>query len=112
MLSGLDVSTNTVLKYLNVKNNPLAWLNIGDNENLEAYISDSTVSLQVSDDSFDITKAFDGIDADKVTIVSGAEKNGNIISSYSYDTPIVYTYDCGTDANGAVTLTVTLNLTK
>lgn len=111
-LSGLDVSSNEYLTHLNVCGNPLAWLNIGNNKNLDAHISDSTVSLQISEDSFDITEAFSGIDADKITIVSGAVINGNIISSYSYDTPIVYTYDCGTDANGPVTLTVTLNLTK
>lgn len=112
-LNGLDVSTNAALESLVTYNTPLAFLNIGNNNNLiETKIGNSTVSLKVSEESFDITDAFKGIDPDKVTIVSGAQKNGTIISSYSYDTPIVYTYDCGTDANGPVTLTVTLNLTK
>lgn len=111
-LKGLDVSTNDTLTYLNASGNPLAWLNIGNNQNLNAHINNSSISLKITEDSFDITEVLSGIDADKVTIVSGAQKNGNIISSYSYDTPIIYTYDCGTDTNGPVTLTVTLNLTQ
>lgn len=111
-LSGLDLSKNDALTYLNINGNPLAWINIGKNNNLDTQIYESTISLQIGKDAFDITEVFEGIDPDRVSIVSGAEKNGNIISSYNYNTPIIYTYDCGTDINGPVTLTVTVNLTQ
>lgn len=98
------------MTYLNVNSNPLVWLNIGYNKKLNSHISDSTISLDVNSDSFDITKVFTGINPEKITVISDAKIDGSIISSYRFDTPVVYTYDCGTDTNGPVTLTVTLNL--
>ncbi|MBR5488511.1 MAG: hypothetical protein IKV72_02315, partial [Firmicutes bacterium] len=33
-----------------------------------------------------------------------------VVSGYTSGTPVVYNYDCGTDANGKVILNVTLNI--
>lgn len=108
----LDLSTNPNMLYLNLSNNPLGWVNIGNNPLLECYIDDSTISIDVPADSFDITKYIPSIDTEKVTIVSGASLQGNIVSGYSFDTPMVYTYDCGTSSNGQEILTVTVDLTN
>ena len=111
-LGFLDLSANPNMLYLNLSNNPLGWVNIGNNPSLEFYIDDSTISIEVPADSFDMTKYIPGIDTEKVSIVSGASLQGNIVSDYSFDTPIVYTYDCGTSSAGAEVLTVTAVLTQ
>ncbi|WP_300884752.1 hypothetical protein, partial [uncultured Clostridium sp.] len=44
--------------------------------------------------------------------MQGATLNGNIVSGYSYETPITFEYNCGTSANGKEVLKVTLNIKK
>ena len=111
-LTSLDVSGNTALIELFIDENPLAWLNVGNNPKLKAIISDSTISLEVPEAAFDITKEIPGIDPAKVSIVSGAKLNGTTVSGYDFDTPIVYNYDCGISSEGNLTLNVTVNLTE
>ena len=111
-LTHLDVSDNPVLATLEVAYTPIAWLNIGDKPNLNAFITDSTLALEVPAGSFDVTEAIPGIDPSKITIESGAAIDGKIISGYAFGTPIVYSYDCGTAAGGKATLKATANLTE
>ena len=109
----LDVSQNKNLNRLWCENTPLAYLNIGNNEKL-TYLNktDSTVNLDVVGSSFNIKEAFNGIDPNKMTIISGGEldKETGIMSHYQMGTPIVYKYHCGTSGNGEETMQVTLNL--
>ncbi len=112
----LDVSNNTDLSILHCFNTPLAYLNLGNhlslnNANIDKP-SPSAVDLAVTSDSFDMTQAFQGIDISKVTNITGATLDGNIITGYTLGKPITYTYDCGTAQGNSVTLDVTLNLVK
>ena len=114
-ITNLDVSKNTALKELYCSNCPLSWMNIGNNTNLTfSYKLASTISLEVTEDTFKISDKFTGIDQSKVTNVQGADYNSStgVFSDYSSKTPITYEYDCGTSASNTVqTLSVTLNLT-
>ncbi|MDE6475814.1 MAG: MBG domain-containing protein, partial [Erysipelotrichaceae bacterium] len=61
-----------------------------------------------------VTEAFEGIDPARVTVVSGAtyDPATGEVSGYQNGTPIKYTYDAGTMANGVpVILNVTLTFT-
>ena len=111
-ISSLDVSNNTALKTLYCQYNSIAYLNLGTNAGLTSVILPSpTIELKVTEDTFNITDKFTGIDKDKVSIKSGASYASGIVSNYTAGTPIVYEYDCGI-ANGTnKTLKVTLKLT-
>ena len=113
-ITTLDVSNNTLLEYLSCNNTPLAFLKLGslNISNRFAVPSSTTASLTVTSASFDITQAFMGIDTAKISNVQGAELDGNIVKGYSVGTPIIYTYDCGTNKGNPVNLNVTLNLSK
>lgn len=109
----LDVSQHKNLEGLACMNSPLAYLNIGNNEKLTTLNkTDSTVNLDVVGSSFNIKEAFNGIDPNKMIMISGGEldKETGIISHYQIGTPIVYKYHCGTSGNGEETMQVTLNL--
>lgn len=111
-IKSLDVS-NQQLKYFYCNNNQFSWLNLGKQKLYEYNIPENKyINLVETAKSFDITQAFDGIDVNKITSISGAELNGNIVSNYKLGTPIIYTYDCGKVYTKDVTLTVTLNLCK
>ncbi|MDE6475556.1 MAG: MBG domain-containing protein, partial [Erysipelotrichaceae bacterium] len=117
-LYSLDVSNNKDLTYLGCSNNSLTWLDIGKNPNLVTVNkSDSLIDLGALESSFNITnvtEAFEGIDPARVTVVSGANYNPATgeVSGYRDGTPIKYTYDAGTMANGVpVILNVTLTFT-
>ena len=109
-IEGIDVSELTKLTHISVTGGNIAWLNVGNNPNLQVSADENTISMTVPAGSFDITEMLPGIDAGKITIVSGAEINGNIISGYTEGTPIVYTYNCGTSSAGETILNVTVNL--
>ena len=110
-ITSLDVSRNTDLKILNCDKCPLAWLNIGDNTSLSAYISPNLpISLDMTEDTFNITDKFPEIDITKVSNVNGADFENGTFSNYHRNIPIKYTYDCGTASTGNITLQVTLNL--
>lgn len=112
-IKGIDLSNNSKLRDLHAIETQLAWLNIGNNPNLKVTAeSETAVTLAVPAESFDITEVLPGIDASKITIVSGASIDGNIVSGYDFATPIVYTYDCGNASDGQVVLTVTATLEK
>ena len=114
-IGSLDVSKNTALNYLDCSNTPLAWLSLGTGHNFYQglYIPNtSNIDLAVTSDSFDMTQAFPDIDISKVTNITGATLNGDIITGYTLGTPITYTYECGTADGNPVTLDVTLNLHK
>ena len=98
--------------FLDLKFAPVAWVEIGNNATLQFEITDSTILLEVPKDSFDITEVLPGIDPAKITMESGAQIDDKIVSGYSFDTPIVYTYDCGISNQGAATLKVTANLAE
>lgn len=115
-ISGLDVSQNTALIWLNCMDTPLAYLNIGTNTTLnEILIPDSSnISLEVREDTFSITDAFPGIDIERVKDTRGADydKTTGIVSGYNADTPVQYSYDCGTANGEKKTISVTLNLIR
>ena len=116
-INSLDVSKNTDLQYLDCDNTSLAYLNIGENTNLTNIMKDNLkpVSLNVKENStFNIGDKFAGIDKNKVNNVTGADYDSmtGVMSNYSVDTPINYTYSCGTSRNGAETINVTLKLTN
>ncbi|MCR0329021.1 MBG domain-containing protein [[Clostridium] innocuum] len=115
VITSLDVSNSPALKILKCSDNPLAYLNIGTKVGLTTVMlpTSTTMDLEITEDTFNITDKITGIDKSKVSIKSGAsyESATGVISDYTTGTPIVYEYDCGT-ANGAKkTLTVTMNLT-
>ena len=115
-ITELDVSKNTALRRLYANDNNLAWLNIGDKPNLyDIFVGISDIDLGEVEDTFNITEVFPGIDIDKIIITGGAslDKDTGVVNGYVNGTPITYTYDCGTRANGnAVTLDVTLHFNK
>ena len=110
----LDVSKNPDMTSLYCSNTPLAYLNLGNQITLNSLIkpSPSIIDFVVTSDSFDMTKAFAGIDISKVTNIRGATLNGTKLTDYKIDRPITYTYECGTADGNPVTLDVTLNLHK
>ena len=112
-ITSLDVSNNMALLSLSIKDCPLAWVNIGNNPNLSLSKEDSTISIDASEDTFQITDKFVGIDKSKVDIKSGADYNSNtgIVSNYRKEEPIIFNYDCGTSSKGQETLQVTVKLT-
>lgn len=114
-ITSLDVSKNTRLKKLDCNNNSLAYLNIGTNPNLkDLTIPSPTIDLEVNQNTFHITDKFSGIDKDKITVISGADYDSatGVFSNCKTNTPIVYTYDCGTANSLNIAMKVTLNLNK
>ncbi len=107
----LDVSKNPDMTSLYCSNTPLAYLNLGNQITLNSLIkpSPSIIDFVVTSDSFDMTKAFAGIDISKVTNIRGATLNGTKLTDYKIDRPITYTYDCGTANRNPEILNVTLN---
>ena len=114
-ITELDVSNNSALSRLHVSGRNLVWLNIGDKPNLyDILVSGGNIDLGEVENTFNIADLFSGIDLDKITITGGAslDKTTGVVSGYVNGTPITYTYDCGTAAQGAVTLSVTLHFNK
>ena len=109
LVKGIDLSKHDKLTDLTIAES-FVWLNIGNNGNLSVNMRDGHADITVKADGFDITEMFPGIDSDKITIVSGASKDDNMVSGYEEGTPILYTYDCGTAQNGDIVLNVTLNV--
>lgn len=110
-ITSLDVSRNTVLEWLVCSETEITSLNIGNNPNLDSIMKGDTIKeLTITGDSFDITKELDIIDVTKIENIQGATISGNIVSGYSYETPITFEYNCGTSASGKEILKVTLNI--
>ena len=109
-IQGVDVSGHDNLRNLLVLGNSFVWLNVGDNANMSIAAGEGMAELTVPEDGFDITECFPGIEAEKITIVSGGTLEGNIISEYEEGTPVVYHYNCGTINNEEVIITAALNL--
>ena len=114
-IASLDVSSNTNLMSLNCLETPLAYLSLGTNAGLTILDmpTDTIVSFEVTEDTFNIEDKIAGIDKSKVSITSGADYDSStgVVSNYTSGTPIFYEYNCGT-ANGVdKTLTVKINLT-
>ena len=109
-LISLDLRNNPALYDLNVYGNNFAWFELGEKPQLDVELDKSTIDMEVSDGSFDITEVFPGIDPAKVSIVSGASIDGNIVSGYTEGIPVTYNYDCGTYEKGNLILNVTLNI--
>ena len=112
-ITSLDVSNNKNLVYLEAKIKSLAWLNIGSNSNLSMFHKiDSSIDLKITGNTFNIQDVFQGIDVDKVAIISNGslDKDKGIVTVNKADQPVVYTYNCGTSKNGEQTIHVTLNL--
>ncbi|WP_049945605.1 MBG domain-containing protein [Candidatus Stoquefichus massiliensis] len=115
-ITSLDVSKNTALTTLYCSSTPLAYLNIGQNNNLTTVDASSlkTVELEMTEDTFNMTEKFAGIDKSKITVTSGADYDSTtgVMSHYKAGTPITYIYDCGTSSGGTnQEISVTLNLT-
>lgn len=114
-INGLDISKNSDLIALECLNCPLAWLNLGVSgipQNVFDIPASTEVTLDVTEDQFDITQEFPGIDVSKISNLSGATLEGNIVKEYSSKQPISYTYDCGTNNGEQQTLKVTLRIGK
>lgn len=105
-LTVLDLSNNKQLTTLSCYSNPLAYLNLPTDTALTTVsipTGNSSMTINVSNDTFDMNEVFPGIDSTKVTITSGAtayDKDTGIVGGYVNGTPIQYTYDCGKDKNG------------
>ena len=114
-ITSLDVSKNAKLSSFTCKNNKLGFLNLGTQSihpalfNLDTQV---TTEMKISGGEFDITEKFKGIDSDKIKIISGAIRSGDVISGYQAGVPVIYEYNCGTNKGESVILTVTLNLIK
>ena len=119
-ITSLDVSHHPKLQFLSILGTNLAWIHIGNQNQLEkddSYpisfeISDSNIDVTVTGSTFDITEVFEGIDPSKITIKSGAVLKGSVVSDYTIGTPIVYEYDCGETLKEKKVLQVTLKLYK
>lgn len=109
---GVDVSENTALKSFYIMRGSQAWVNIGNNPQLDANIGDSDVINVQAGQQFDITKRFPGIDVNRIKNLTGAVRKGNIISSYTIGTPFTYIYECGTGKDGPVEYKVTMNVSE
>ena len=102
-ITNLDISKNT----------KLAWIYIGNLPNTNVTKSNSVIDLGGVDSTFNMYEMFCNIyDLSRIQSMSGASlnKNTGVVSGYTFGTPITYVYDCGTSANGAMTLQVTLNV--
>lgn len=106
----LDLRNNQQLKNL-FANNSLLALELGAMTNLRVNTTlQSSGNINVTGKSFDLKQAIPNIDINKVSIISGAELNGNIVSGYSSNTPIIYEYNCSTLGGVETKMTVQLNL--
>ena len=96
-ITSLDVSKNLDLRELDCINTEITSLNIGNNPNLTSINKGNTIKeLTVTGNTFDITKELYIIDVTKIENIQGAKLNGNIVSGYSYGSPITFEYNCGT----------------
>lgn len=114
-LQGLDVSKNTLLTQLQVQETPFAWINIGVNDNLWKFLkTDADITIPVTEDTFNITEVFKGIDVNRINNIKGGtlDKTSGTMSGYKIGESIIYEYDCGQSKNGIEIQNVTLNLTK
>lgn len=114
-ISYLDVSQNKKLKRVDCKNTPLYGMNVGDNGSLmlvNKTDSNIEITTPVPAEGFNLQEYLPEIVPSKIKVVSGAQLEGSIISSYTKDNPVVYEYNAGKDKNGNdVILKVTLMLT-
>lgn len=116
-LQTLDISKNTKLSNVDVSGNlhlyALAVEEPYDTLTLELP-KQTEVDLKVPSPTFDIEQMLPGLDASRVTIISGGTLNGTTLNNYEEGTPVVYSYDYGTArqvGEPIPTLNVTLNLT-
>ena len=114
LLSSLDVSGCSSLAELYCTSPNLAWVNFGEKSSLGTVSLSSTgkINVTITGPSFNIEEAIPGIDAARVTNMSGAVLEGKNVSGYSAGTPVKYEYICGNSSTGEKRLTVTLNLLK
>ena len=117
-IRGLDVSNVAKMDLLRFSRCNLAWLNIGENRDFDSYSTkpgNTNISLEVTGQSFDITKAFPGIDPSKVYITGGGALNGSDVTGYKDGEALTYEYNCGTYLDGSsakLNVTLTLNVLK
>ena len=114
LLSSLDVSGCSSLAELYCTSPSLAWVNLGENSALRTVdlSSNGKINVTITGPSFNITEAIPGINPAKVTNMTGAVLDGEVVSGYSAGTPVTYEYICGTSSTGEKKLKVTLNLLK
>ena len=125
--SSIDLSKNTELRVLYChntnltnldisKNTKLGFFNIGTSSNLNVIKSNSVIDLDGIESTFNLFEVLgNGISSGNssyINNISGASLNTStgIVSGYTYGTPITYEVNCGTSANGALTLQVTINV--
>ena len=115
-VKSIDVSNCTKLQELTCNGTPLAYLNIGTNALLDLgelnKPEPSSTELKEKTKTFNITEKFPGIDPEKITVTNGAKYDSTtgIVSEYSDQAPIEYSYDCGTYKDNPVTLDVKLKV--
>lgn len=134
-IAALDLSENinlkenlnimgTPIKYLDLRNNTqlknffpgssLQVVEIGNNPNIIIHspgLNTSYSYIDVYGSSFDITQVIPNINPSQVTITSGGELKGSIVSGYQAGVPITYEYNCGTSKDGPIKLKVKLTVT-
>lgn len=110
----LDLSHNPNLVLLDTPRTNLGYLSFNSTSLQELYMDTSTSTVYtVKEKTFDITEAFKGIDLNKISNFENAEIDSQgIVSSYTMDTPITYTYECGMFNGEKKFLQVTLQLAK
>lgn len=114
----------TPIKYLDLRNNTqlknffpgssLQVVEIGNNPNIIIHspgLNTSYSYIDVYGSSFDITQVIPNINPSQVTITSGGELKGSIVSGYQAGVPIIYEYNCGTSKDGPIKLKVKLTVT-
>ena len=114
-INSLDVSNHPKLTMLDCSNTPLVFLNLGTGHDFSSGLhipTSSSTDITVSSDSLDMTQISPNIDSSKIHIHDGAILKDNKLSDYHLNTPVTYTYECGTDSGRPITLDVTLNLKK
>ena len=117
-IRSLDVSNVANMDLLRFSRCNLAWLNIGENRDFDSYSTkpgNTYLSLDVTGPSFDITKAFPGIDPGKVHITGGGSLTGCDVTGYKDGEALTYEYNCGTYSDGSsakLNVTLTLNVLK
>ena len=102
LIHGLDVTKNVQLEdRLMCDRCPLAYLNLGalqvDGFYIYAIPESTELTLYVTEDHFDITEQYPGIDVTKIHNLTGAAIDGSVVTDYTSVKPINYDYDCGTN---------------
>ncbi|MBS6396947.1 MAG: DUF5011 domain-containing protein [Clostridiales bacterium] len=108
----IDAANNKELLKIDCQNTPLYGMNVGSESKLSTVNkTDSVIELTVPENSFNLKKYFPYIDTMKMSDIIGGRLDGSMVSGYTEEKPVTYSYNCGKDKNGnELILNVTLKL--